>query len=198
MPHVRFNPNRPIGKNTIGKFLPDLAKAAGIKTYKQKTPHTLRQYMITKLANDPNVNEKETARLARHKNIASQAAYIRTSHTSQAAAFNALKTAPSAPTAQPGLIQPTAHWAQLQPMPSTFTMPYAQQYGHPPMQQQAYGAFPVGINPYDNGCGFLAMPPNPTIMPHGQLPPFYTQDPALAALNGARTAFNNGMGPPAL
>ena len=87
---VLFSPKQVLGKNTIGHLLQELCKAAGIRDWKKKTPHTLRQYMATVLANDPNVSRAETQRLMRHGNTASQDAYIRTNAQSHAAAMNAL------------------------------------------------------------------------------------------------------------
>ena len=50
-PDWRFNPERRMGKNTIGKLIPELAFKAGIKEWRKKTNHTLRAFAITKLAN---------------------------------------------------------------------------------------------------------------------------------------------------
>ena len=38
-PHVLYNMNRPVGKNTIAQLVPNLCRAAGIKDWKKKTPH---------------------------------------------------------------------------------------------------------------------------------------------------------------
>ena len=89
-PHIRFSPNQPMGENTIGSLLKDFCEAAGIQDYHKKTPHTLRQYFITCLANNPSVNDVEVAKLARHRSITSQQAYIRRSQTSHVAAVQAL------------------------------------------------------------------------------------------------------------
>ena len=69
-PKVLFNKNAIIGKNTIAKFLPNLARAAGIENYKAKTPHVLRQWFITRLANKKTINPTNVAKAARQKNIA--------------------------------------------------------------------------------------------------------------------------------
>ena len=50
-PDWRFNPERRMGKNTIGKLVPELAFVAGIKDWRKKTNHTLRAFAITKMAN---------------------------------------------------------------------------------------------------------------------------------------------------
>ena len=88
--NVLFHPNRPVGKNTLGTFLSVLACAAGITDCKDKTPHTLRQWCITTLANDPKINPVEVAKLARHRNVSSENACIHADEHSQAAAFQAL------------------------------------------------------------------------------------------------------------
>lgn len=153
-PQVLFNPNRVMGKNTIGNLLPNLAKAAGIKEWRKKTPHTLRQYFITTLANNPSVNAAETARLARHEDLSSQNAYIRTNDKSHAAAFNALSTVPT----------------QVQGANPTYVPPVPNQFGlslgaiDPRQYNPVLQQIPVGLQaPFiGGGHGFLrASAPNP-------------------------------------
>ena len=87
--NVLFSPKQVLGKNTIGQLLQELCKAAGIRDWKKKTPHTLRQYMATVLANDPNVSRAETQHLMRHGNTALQDACICRNAQSHVAAMNA-------------------------------------------------------------------------------------------------------------
>lgn len=90
-PHVLYNPLRAIGKHTIAKMLPRLCLAAGVVNPMSKTPHLLRAYYITLLANNPALNPTDVAKRARHNNIRSQEAYIRTTDNAQAAAFDTLR-----------------------------------------------------------------------------------------------------------
>ena len=90
-PKVLFNKDVVVGKNTIAKFLPNLARAAGIENWKAKTPHVLRQWFITRLANDKTLNPSDVAKAARQKNLASQQAYVRETEESELAKFNALQ-----------------------------------------------------------------------------------------------------------
>lgn len=89
--HVLFSPNKVVGVNSIGKFLKEFAQAAGIEDWNKKTPHTVRQYFITKLANAPDVNPHEVAKKARHKSVNSQKAYVRPTDSSRIAVTNALQ-----------------------------------------------------------------------------------------------------------
>lgn len=83
MDRVRYSPNKPMGVNTLGDMLKNFCKAAGIVKWDSKTPHCLRQYFITKMANDPTLNPHEIAKLARHKSVTSQEAYVRRNRTAQ-------------------------------------------------------------------------------------------------------------------
>ena len=100
-PHVLFNPNRKVGKNTIGKYLPELCCAAGVKDWRHKTPHTLRQWYITTIANNPNVNAQQVAAMARHSTVSAQQAYIRTNAHSHVQGVNALLNPTTAPMIAP-------------------------------------------------------------------------------------------------
>lgn len=91
-PHVRFSPKKPVGKNPIGKYPQTLALNAGVVDWRAKTAHALREYCITRLANDPNVNAVQVANHVRHKNVSSQNAYMRTSDKTQAAVMRSLST----------------------------------------------------------------------------------------------------------
>jgi hypothetical protein len=76
-PEYRFSAKCVMGVNTIARLLPDLCLNAGLENWKEKTGHTLRSFGVTKLANDPSVNQNEVARYARHNSTAAQEAYIR-------------------------------------------------------------------------------------------------------------------------
>ena len=85
-----YDPEKVIGKNTIAKYLPELACAAGVTHWQEKTPHCLCQYFIAKLANDNSVNTLEVAKMVCQRNINSQNVHIRTDLASLAARFCAL------------------------------------------------------------------------------------------------------------
>ena len=65
-----------IGINPLSQFIKKLCHAAGVEDWKSKTPHMMRAFVCTTLANDSSVNSNEVARTLRHKSIASQQAYI--------------------------------------------------------------------------------------------------------------------------
>ena len=67
-----------------------MSASAGVSNWRAETPHSLRQCCIAALADDPRVNQKEAARLARHRSLGSQVACIRTNGVSRAAAFDTL------------------------------------------------------------------------------------------------------------
>ena len=85
------NPHCPVGKNTIAECPQNLSCAASITDWQQKTPHTPCAHMIAKLANDPNVNSKETAKATHHKNENSQNAHIHSTDTGATNKFSGLK-----------------------------------------------------------------------------------------------------------
>ena len=90
-PKVLFNKDVVVGKNTIAKFLLNLACVAGIENWKAKTPHVLCQWFITHLANDKTLNLSNVAKAAHQKNLASQQAYICKTKESKLAKFNTLQ-----------------------------------------------------------------------------------------------------------
>jgi hypothetical protein len=88
---VLYSLNERVGVNTIGEFLREICKLAGVPNWQEKTNHCLRKWAITTLANNPNVNQVETANTARHSSIQAQNAYIESNHQSDFARINALK-----------------------------------------------------------------------------------------------------------
>jgi hypothetical protein len=89
--NVYYNYKEPMGQNTIGNFLKELCKLAGIPDWKTKTNHCLRAWAITQLANDPNVNQVETAHAVHHTLTQAQSAYIKATHVSDKARIDALR-----------------------------------------------------------------------------------------------------------
>ena len=77
--------NAVVGINTIGNLIKELCVSAGMPNGDKKTPHMMRRFVCTTLANDPNVNENEVARTLRHKSTASQKAYIAMNQRSEMA-----------------------------------------------------------------------------------------------------------------
>ena len=69
-----FNLNMPMGVNTVSSLFPDLCQLAGVVG--RKTPHMMRTFVATRLANDPRVSQAEVAAALRHKSLASQKAYV--------------------------------------------------------------------------------------------------------------------------
>ena len=69
-----FNVKRPMGVNTISKLFTDLCKDAGVDGH--KTPHMMRAFVATKLANDPTVSSAEVQAALCHTSVVSQQAYI--------------------------------------------------------------------------------------------------------------------------
>ena len=86
---LRFR-NAVVGINTIGKLIKELCVSAGMEDGNKKTPHMMRRFVCTTLANDPNVNENEVARTLRHKSTASQKAYISMNQRSEMARTKAV------------------------------------------------------------------------------------------------------------
>ena len=82
--------NAVVGINTIGKLIKELCVSAGMEDSNKKTPHMMRRFVCTTLANDPNVNENEVARTLRHKSTASQKAYISMNERSEMARTKAV------------------------------------------------------------------------------------------------------------
>jgi len=78
-----FHDTKRMGQNAVGACLQQLAEMAGISEWRKKTNHTLRQHTITELANNPNVNRVETAKVARHKCTKTQDTYTRPTEQSE-------------------------------------------------------------------------------------------------------------------
>jgi hypothetical protein len=83
--NIAFNMNKPMGRKSVGNLLHSFCKAAGLPDWEKKTNHCLRQFGITKLANDARVNATEVASAARHRSTISQQAYIRPTLASEVA-----------------------------------------------------------------------------------------------------------------
>lgn len=190
MSHIKFSPNKPMGVNTIGDLLKSFAKYAGIVEWNRKTPHCLRQYFITKMANDPSLNLHEIAKLARHKSVSSQEAYVPRTQAAQVATAISLAR-PGMPSLNSGMTnslmpqQPgfPGHSLQAAYPPQQFAYPsqqhqfvyHAQQqpFAFPAQQhqfafqaeQQQHFAYPAQQQPAQQQPWFLPIQPAPTM--HG-------------------------------
>ena len=88
-----YNPKQKMGVNTVAKLFGHLCKLAGVEG--NKTPHMMRSYVATKLANDPRVSSAEVASALRHTSLQSQAAYIVPTLDSEMKRVEALGQMPS-------------------------------------------------------------------------------------------------------
>lgn len=95
-----------MGKNAIGNCTQQLAELSGIKEWKKKTNHTLRQNGITMLVNDPNVNRMETANAAGHKSTKTQDTYTRPTAASEFARLNCLQGSSLSNGTNPNTVSP--------------------------------------------------------------------------------------------
>ena len=83
-----FNLNTPMGVNTVSSLFPDLCQLASVVG--RKTPHMMRTFVATRLANDPRVSQAEVAAALRHTSLASQKAYVVPTVHSEVSRANAL------------------------------------------------------------------------------------------------------------
>ncbi len=81
--HYLYDPNRPIGENTIASFGKGLAKAAGVEDWMAVKNHGVRASKMTELANDPNVSAVEVKNATRHRTLSAQQHYVYSNHLSQ-------------------------------------------------------------------------------------------------------------------
>ena len=73
---VLFSKNRPMGVNFINRLTRPLAEKAGCANYNSITGNSIRRYVITKLANDMTLSQKEVQEHARHRSATAQNHYI--------------------------------------------------------------------------------------------------------------------------
>ena len=93
-----FNPKLHMGVNSVAKLFGQLCKLAGVEG--NKTPHMMRAYVATKLANDPQVSSAEVAATLRHTSLQSQQAYIIPTVESEMKRIEALGHLEKKPTAK--------------------------------------------------------------------------------------------------
>ena len=78
-----FSEKKRMGVNTVSNFFRSLSKDAGLANWEKKTPHSMRRFVLTMLANSGKVNMTEVARTARHNSVSSQMAYISKTKSSE-------------------------------------------------------------------------------------------------------------------
>jgi len=122
-PEFLFSPSRHMGINTVGRLLQELCRKVGIVDWKDKTNHTLHQYLIMLLANDPNVNAQDVQKFAHHKTVLAQQAYI---HANEESEFKCVQAMGSLP-----------HGFQPQVQPLNPHQALAQHFGSPPLANAA-------------------------------------------------------------
>ena len=83
MKTVWFAKDRRMGINYIQKLSRELARKAGCDNYQTITGTSICCWVLTKLANDDSISQKEVQEHACHRSCTSQNHYIRTSEMSQ-------------------------------------------------------------------------------------------------------------------
>ena len=92
-PHLKIDPARPIGANTIGGFAKILATRANLPNPDKVTSHGWRQYGITCMVS-AGVSAAESQGAARHASVTSQQPYMATNRKSEAARQRAMSYIP--------------------------------------------------------------------------------------------------------
>ena len=70
-----FYPNNLLGKNTVLKLFKSGAEKIGLSNLDYFSPHSLRAYFVTRLANDAGVSIQEYMTASRHSSVAASAIY---------------------------------------------------------------------------------------------------------------------------
>ena len=94
-PDAAFNPNKPIGKNTITLHQKEFARRVGVEDWENFGAQAHRRTFCTKLANDPSINITDAMSVARHKSVKTHSGYVQQSKN-QAAITRALHNVPIA------------------------------------------------------------------------------------------------------
>jgi hypothetical protein len=76
---ILFDPNKPVGKNTLGVYMKVIGGIAGFDCWMTVHNHLLRIRGITDLVNDKNVPNQVALNIAQHRSFASQKPYARRS-----------------------------------------------------------------------------------------------------------------------
>ena len=189
-----FNINLPMGVNTVASLFPALCEEAGVVG--RKTPHMMRAFVATRLANDPTVSSAEVAAALRHTSLQSQQAYINPTVDSEISRAKALggatAVADSKPAAKPAkrskknasVVPKKAKKAAPVAAPAMAVGPFA---AAAPTMAAPFG---FGFNPM--AAAFMQqqamMAPFGMMMPPQALPPHQGPTPASLAAAGLTQA----------
>ena len=89
-----FYPQCPMGKNTINATFKEGAKILGLPNWETFSPHSLRAYFITRLANGKGVSDRERMDSSRHNSLGASAIYQERDSASETNKFAALGIVP--------------------------------------------------------------------------------------------------------
>ena len=173
-----FNLNTPMGVNTVAGLFPALCQLAGVEG--RKTPHMMRTFVATRLANDPKVSPAEVAAALRHSSLASQAAYLVPTVDSEVNRSVALGGVADSDDAKPAA-KPAA-----KPKPAKRSKPLKKKKkpkNAPTMAAQPYAAAPFGFGFNPMAAAFMQQQAMMAMMmpPQGPTP----QGPTPASLAAA-------------
>jgi len=85
-----FYPNNPLGRNTVLSLFKEGAAIQGLSNPHMFSPHSLRAYFVTMLANDSGVSVQECMTASRHTSVAASATYQERNMNSELNRFKAL------------------------------------------------------------------------------------------------------------
>ena len=168
-----FNLNTPMGVNTVAGLFPALCQLAGVEG--RKTPHMMRTFVATRLANDPKVSPAEVAAALRHSSLASQAAYLVPTVDSEVNRSVALGGVADSDDAEPA----------AKPKPAKRSKPLKKKKkpkNAPTMAAQPYAAAPFGFGFNPMAAAFMQQQAMMAMMMPPQAPP---QGPTAASLAAA-------------
>jgi hypothetical protein len=109
--NCRMNPLRRMGRNKVGNLLQDLCTKLQIPGSENLRNHCLRQAGITKMVNDPSINQLEVLHAARHHTSAAQLPYVRSTGRSASNLQAAIACCPfpaSTKKSEPSIKKPAA------------------------------------------------------------------------------------------
>ena len=89
-----FHPNMPLGKHMISGMFKEAAKILGLPNPEKFTPHSLRAFFITRLANGNGVSDQERMDSSRHDSVGASAIYQERNVHSETNKFAALGLKP--------------------------------------------------------------------------------------------------------
>ena len=81
--NIIYSKNQQMGVNYISKLTQPLAQVAGCSNYNSISGNSIRRYVLTKLANDNTLSQKEVQEHALHCSASAQNHYITTNEDTQ-------------------------------------------------------------------------------------------------------------------